>query len=234
MKTPINYSRLKQIDANFEALMENENVMKDGAICIRRYGNASLRVMWVLKQNIDYGYSDYSVQLLENLAKISSSPTWRRLAHASHGFLSGIRDFGEIKKEERNQCVESLSSSAIVEANKELGDTRSTDRSVHEGYRKYRNLIKDQMDAFAPDVVIACMVGKNENLKPVVESIYKDYTGESEYRIGGNSNPRFADVAWSKSREKIFLWAYHPSYTYLTDCAYFDGLMSAYDEAKKP
>jgi hypothetical protein len=29
------------------------------------------------------------------------------------------------------------------------------------------------------------------------------------------------------------MWAYHPSYTHITDTDYFDGLMNAYDEAVK-
>jgi hypothetical protein len=233
MKSPINHTSLKQIDSAFDSLMEQENIMKDGAICIDRYSRANLRVMWVLKQNIDYGFNSYSSQLLQNLDKVSSSPTWRRIAHASHGLLSGLRDFNTLKKHEQGECLESMLSTSIVEVNKELGESRSSDLSVHEGYAKYKELIKNQIEAHAPDVVVVCMVGGNENLKPIVESIYKDYTGELEYKICGNSNPKSADVAWSKAGDKVFMWAYHPSYTHITDTDYFDGLMNAYDEAVK-
>jgi len=231
MKPPINHADLQEIDSVFESLLETENIMKDGAICFDRYARASLRVMWVLKQNIDYGFSDYSAQLLQNLDRVSSSPTWRRLAHASHGFLSGIRDYSTVKMHERGDCLESMLSTAIVEVNKELGDSRSTDRSVHEGYAKYKELIKKQIEAHAPDVIVVCMTGTNENLKPIVECLHKDYTGESEYKICGNSHPKSADVAWSKTGNKVFLWAFHPSYTHVSDSDYFDGVMNAYNDA---
>jgi hypothetical protein len=91
MKPPINYAGLKQIDSVFESMLQHENIMKDGAICIDRYARANSRVLWILKQNIALGFNDYPTQLLQNLDKVSSSPTWRRLAHASHGLLSGIR-----------------------------------------------------------------------------------------------------------------------------------------------
>ena len=205
--------------------------MKDGAICIDRYTQANLRVMWVLKQNIDYEFSDYSDQILQNLDKVSTSPTWRRLAHASHGLLSGLRDFHSVKNHERGDCLESMLSTAIVNVNKELGGSRSSDHSVHEGYAKYKDMVKMQIEAHAPDVIVACMTGTGENLKPVVESIHKDYTGESEFRIFGNSKPKSANVAWSKTGNKVFLWAYHPSYTHVSDSDYFDGIMNAYDDA---
>lgn len=231
MKPPINHAALAQIDSAFESLLENANIMKDGAICIDRYARAGLRVMWVLKQNISYDFNDYSTQLFQNLDKVSSSPTWRRLAHASHGLLSGLRDFTAVKNDERAGCLDSLLSTAIVNVNKKLGGTRSTDASVHDGHARYQHLVRMQIEAYAPDVIIACMIGTNENLKPVVESLHHAYTGESEYRIRGNSKPASADVAWTKSGNKVFLWAYHPSYTHVSDSDYFDGIMSAYDEA---
>ena len=231
MKPPINHTLLTQIDADFKGCPENGSIMKDGAISMKRYARASLRVMWVLKQNIDYGFSDYSAQLLQNLDKVSSSPTWRRLAHASHGLLSGLRDFSTVKSHERGECLESMISTAIVNVNKELGGTRSTDASVHEGYAKYKDLVGRQIEAHAPDVIVACMVGTGGNLKPVVESIYQHVTGESEFRICGNSKPESADVAWSKAGNKVFLWAYHPSYTRVSDQEYFDGIMNAFDNA---
>lgn len=231
MKPAINHAELKQIDSVFEDLLINDNTMRDGAICIDRYSRANLRVMWVLKQNIDYGYSDYSTQLLQNLDKVSSSPTWRRLAHSSHGLLSGLRDFTEIKKHERQECLESMISTAIVNVNKKLGGSRSTDSSVHEGFAEFKNLIGRQIEAYAPDLIVVCMVGINENLKPIIESIYKEYTGEPELRIRGNSKPKSANVAWAKKDDKVFLWAYHPSYTHVSDRDYFDGIMNAYDES---
>lgn len=229
MKNPINHTSLEQIDSEFESLLKHQNVMKDGAICMDRYSCATLRVMWILKQNIDFGFSDYSVQLLQNLHGVSSSPTWRRIAHASHGLLTGIRDFSSVKSLERTDCLESMISTAIVNVNKELGGSRSSDASVHEGYRKYKELVRRQIAAHAPDVIVICMGG--ENLKPIVESIYKDFTGESEYLICGKSKPKSAGVAWSKSGNKVFLWTYHPSYTRMTDSDFFAGILNTYDDA---
>jgi hypothetical protein len=186
--------------------------------------------MWILKQNIDYGFSDYSTQILQNLDKVSSSPTWRRLAHASHGLLSGLRDFAAVKRHERGVCLESFLSTAIINVNKELGGSRSSDHSVHQGHAKYKDLIGKQIEAYAPDVIVVCMAAINGNLKPVVESIYKAYTGESDFRIGGYSKPLSADVAWTRSGNRTFLWAFHPSYTRVSDRDYFDGIMNAYDE----
>ena len=154
------------------------------------------------------------------------------MAHASYGILSGVSDYQIVKAHERDDCIDSLISTAIVNVNKELGGSRSSDLSVHQGYEKYRELVTKQIHAYAPDLVIACMVGTNENLKPIVDSVYKTYTGESKYTIIKHSKPSSANVAWSKSGCKTFLWAYHPSYTRLiSDSDYFNGLMNAYNES---
>ena len=67
MRPDINTNQIQEIDSIFDGLLVDQNIMKDGAICFDRYSRANLRVMWLLKQNIDYGYSDYSDQLLHNL-----------------------------------------------------------------------------------------------------------------------------------------------------------------------
>lgn len=223
---------LLDIEKTFADLLESSNVMKDGPLCTSRYNEANLRVMWILKQNIDYGFSDYSEQLKQNLDRVSSSPTWRRLAHASYGLLSGITDYEETKSQERGACIGALLSTAIVNVNKELGGSRSSDESVLEGYSNYRQLVSKQIQAHNPHVIITCMVGTNESLKPVVESIYSAFTGESEYSIQGHSEPNTANVAWSRSGDKSFLWAYHPSYTHVSDMDYFDGIINAYAASK--
>ena len=228
MRLEIDYNQIREIDSTLNSLIKTQNIMKDGAICIDRYSCANLRVMWILKQNINYGYCNYSDQLKRNLDKVPSSPTWRRLAHASHGLLSGITDYENVKKHGYGECIDSLFSTAIVNVNKELGGPQSSDQSVHHGYEKYREIVSKQIHALAPDLVIVCMAGSNESMKPIVESIYKVYTGEPNFIIRGHSEPRSSDVAWSKSGDRTLLWAYHPSYTHITDSDYFTGLMNAY------
>ena len=198
---------------------------------MEKYITANPRILWVLKQSIHNGQDDQSVQIAENINRISSSPTWSRLAHASLGILLGKRDFDMIKNN-GIELGESLLSTAIIEANKELGESRSYDQKILDGYYKYETLILKQIDAYLPDVVIVAMVGINESLKPITESIYKHFTGEPEYVIDGHSKPSNADVAWSRTGNKIFLWAYHPAYPKIARKDYFDGLMNAYDAAR--
>jgi hypothetical protein len=233
MKTPIDPTQLAEIESMFKRFADCGRVMRDGAISMDRYAASNPRIMWVLKQNIDYDYDSYSEQLTNNLHHVSSSPTWRRLAHASHGILSQSRDFDQVKDAEKDACVEALISTAMINVNKEPGGSDSPDDSILEGYGKFRDLVRMQIEALAPDVVIVCMTGIAERLKPIVESVYKDFTGDSEFTIGGNSKPATADVAWAKSGAKIFLWAYHPAYSRPSDKDYFDGLMNAYDDARK-
>ena len=235
MKKQIDSSKIHEIEVEFEKLQkpEGSNIMKDGILCLEKYKSAKIRIMWVVKQNINYDKYDYSEQIKEQIADIDTVGIWKRIAQASHGFLSGERDLDKIKTLDATDRQQSFLSTAIIEANKELSDdVRSPDQSILDGYKKYEYLVKMQIEAYAPDVVIVGMTGRNEALKPITESIHNHFTGESEYLIGGNSTPKSADVAWSRSKGKTFLWAYHPSYTGLTDKDYFDGLMNAFDAAQ--
>lgn len=66
--------------------------MKDGAICMDRYSSANLRVMWILKQNIDFGILKILGASASKHSQSISFPTWRRISHASHSLISDIRD----------------------------------------------------------------------------------------------------------------------------------------------
>ena len=225
---------IDDIARQFDELIKTQDVMKDGILCFEKYNNAKPRIMWVLKQNIQYEYNDYAIQLTQNMDRIASSPTWRRLAYVSHGIISGDRNFGNVKEVGTEKFGESLLATAIIEANKDLGDASSPDHVILAGFEKYRDLIFEQITAYNPDVIIVAMVGQNECLKPIVEEIYKHFTREDEYSICGHTQSNGADVAWSCIGDKVFLWAYHPSYIKdISDKDYFDTLVNAYDTAKK-
>lgn len=208
--------------------------MKDGILCFDKYNKAKIRIMWILKQNINYGYCNYAEQLAEGIHEIASSPTWRRMAHVSYGLISGERNFDKVCKLRSEEFGEFLLTTAIVEVNKELGNARSSDNDILKGFEHYKNLTFEQIKAYNPDVIIVSMVGKGECLKTIVAEIYTYYTNQKEYLIGGHTQSGNADVAWSKIKDKVFLWTYHPSYIAgITDNDFFDTVMRAYNEAIK-
>jgi len=235
MKDLIDNTKLENIDRKFNELMKTKDIMKDGILCIERYNKVAPRIVWVLKQDINYGQSDYALHLSENMHRITDSPTWRRLAYVSHGIISGERSFDEIYEIGPEKCGESLRATAIIEANKELGEERSADDVILTGFEQYKDLIFEQITAYKPDVVIVAMVGRNECLKPIVEEIFKHYTNKPVYFIDDHAKSNGADVALSHVDDKVFLWAYHPSYLNdISDQDYFDTFVKAYDSASQP
>jgi hypothetical protein len=238
MKKAIDKCMLSNIEKQFDELMKTDKeIMRDGIINFEKYSNSRLRVLWVLKQNIHYGYYDYAEYLTTEVKSVSGSPTWRRLAHVSYGLISGERDFDRVRELENEQLLESLFESAIIEVNKELGESRSPDSVILEGFEKYKSLVFDQITACDPDVIIIPMVGSGEALKPIVEEIYqyltnKEYNNEQDFNT--NICIEGADVAWTPVGNKTFLWTYHPSYIKeISDENYFDALVTAYDKAKE-
>ena len=94
-----------------------------------------------------------------------------------------------------------------------------------EGYKKYRSLVLKQISAYNPDIIVACFTGIYERLKPIVEDIYLHFSGQKFHYSFPNVCSEGADVAVAMDNDKMLLWAYHPSYTHVTDKGYFETIV---------
>lgn len=155
------------------------------------------------------------------------------MSYVSYGLLTGVRDFAKFP--DANLCANELLATAIIEANKELGDSgsKSPDSIMIEGFNRYKELIHQQLDACSPDLIIVCLP---ESLRCVVNSLYSHFYA-CDFQNGlGNVYVDGADVGISQGQKPLFLWPYHPqaSKGYLgkgiTDYSYTMSLLKAYDK----
>ncbi len=222
----VDFESVDEITSNFTSLQNNgENVMVDGILDLEKYNSSRIKVMWILKQAIDYGEYDYSNFLVKGKDSIKSSPTWRRIALASAGILLPTTSFSEIQQMSHQQLCDIMLHTAIVNLVKTMGDVRTDDFTVEEGYKKYRSLVLKQISAYNPDIIVACFTGINERLKPIVEDIYLHFSGQKFHHSFPNVCSEGADVAVAMDNNKMLLWAYHPSYTHVTDKGYFETIV---------
>lgn len=234
MSESIDTRMLDDIDREFTELAKTQKVMKDGALCIERYVNAKPRIMWVLKQNIDYDCDDYKEFFRQHMGTIASSPTWRRMAYVSYGLLSGERDTSKLR--DAHAGAECLLQAAIVEVDKELGGAQSPDTVIRDGFDRHKQLVFRQMDAYKPDLIIICLP---EALKDVVNQLYRHcHRSDFAFRLP-NEIICGADVAIGMHSKPLMLWTYHPQATKggngkgIKDEAYTTSLLNAYDRAMR-
>lgn len=208
----------------------NVDIMEDGILCAQEYRAAKLKIMWMLKQ--DY-WSDgnkltipYGVQVQNAITNknIQMCPTWKRMSQVSYGLLRNQFDFKNLP--DSNVCAEEFLRTAVVEVDKELGDSKSENEVILNGFNRYKDLVFWQIDAYRPDVIIICMDGA---LRKIPDAIYNHYSGEK--RCAWNKSD---DLCWgAKMKDVVFLWSYHPQATRavgegLSDEKFFNSICSQY------
>ncbi len=221
---------IKRRFKELKSIYPNGDIMEDGVLSIQGYQTAKLKIVWILKQ--DYWSDDnklsipYGVQV-QNAMKIKSiqrCQTWKRMAQVSYGLLRDQFDFKSLP--DSNVCAEEFLQTAVIEADKELGGSKSIDEEILEGFARYRDLIFAQIDAYSPDVIIICMDGA---LKEIPESIY--YHCSKEKCCDWNKGD---DLCWGvKMNDTVLLWTYHPQATKgggegISDEKFFNSICSQY------
>ena len=194
--------------------------------------------MWVLKQDYyDSGAmeSPYSARLRASIKTGNLPQTWKRMAQVSFGILTETREFSELP--DIHKYGQSLLATAIIETDKELGQSRSPNSVVLDGFLFYRQLVMNQIDVYDPDIII---VGMNEQLKRIPGEIYCHIAGYDSY-----SEERYKaewdkgdNVASSEVKGKILLWVSHPQatkdvYGSVTDELFFANIIKRYFECKQ-
>lgn len=238
MTAMINVAEVAQIKTEFTHLQQRRDVMEDGILDLDRYRRAPVRILWILKQAPHFGEYHLPEWLArvsrEEQDSISASPTWRRMAQVSAGLLRQL-SFEEVGELSRAELAESLMTTAVIEIQKELGGTQTPAAVLREGYRDYGGLVKRQIRAYAPDVIIFAM-GEEWIRKEIVEDIFASVANGVPFEINGenglsnhNIREEEADVAFTRAGNVSFLWTTHPQYSIgIRDEAFFNTLQQAY------
>lgn len=183
----------------------------DGAFNDRKYGEAPVKIAWILKEALDYGQKCQTYLLKDALEKKRLGNTWETMAYAAHAVINGW-ETGEFETWEEVPSVagrvgEILYSVALVNVNKKLNDAQNGYSCNHEICREYNDnaaLIESQIKGFSPDIIV---FGYPEELKCIVRDIFKRMTGE-DYDI----DEQFGTFAVTIRQNRLFIWAYHPGF----------------------
>lgn len=214
-----------QEEALWRARKRGMEALPDGILDYDLYEQSPVRIMWILKQDREDCQDGYSyaerVRLAAKEGRIQSSPTWAPISYASYALLNGVCDYNLIS--DANSCATAMLSTAIVEIQKELGYPRTENEVVREGYKMYGDLLKRQIIAAAPDVVIVCLP---EALRDIVMAIQQDAL------LCNKADWDWGYCAASACDSLLYLWAWHPSQTKITQEEYVMSIVKQYEAYK--
>lgn len=184
--------------------------VKDGAFCEAEYKNAPVKILWLLKEALDYGQKSQAELLDAAIKEKRIGQTWTTMAYVAYAVINGWESGNFVKWEDIptvDQGVgEILRKIALVNVSRELSTAPnglSKNANISQAYISNADLIEEKIKALNPDIVV---FGYPEALKGIVEDVFKRMTGQ-EY----TTDKYFGTFSVTISNNRLFIWAYHPS-----------------------
>jgi hypothetical protein len=190
--------------------------------CPENYSSCSQRIVWVLKEAVDYDNGDkypegYSTKMLNDWKQKSTCEggLFAKIALTSYGILHGNMSWGDLPPVYRDDTPEdeksfdALKHIAIVNIKKITGTTRADDQVVTSYYfDSAQNLVNKQIKSLQPHIVIFGFPRKNKRYEQIIERIFSSLCGDDKFSEE-LANGKFCGC---KAKGVIFVWAYHPAY----------------------
>jgi hypothetical protein len=192
----------------------------DGLINEEEYKKVKNRkIVFILKEswskNIDENYSitkDINKWVCKNnklfADNTSSKQMFDRLSEWSYGILNNCYDFDEVQNElnKLNTYHKPLCKVGYINISKEITTDSTTSYSKVKQYlEKNKNLIKQQIELFESDVIIACGVYGEYG---IADAIYSLFDEKSEWFDGGANGSSIVDV---NNKKVGLISSYHPA-----------------------
>ena len=208
------------------------NIYEDGAFNRDRYQNACYRIVWVLKEALDYGFNSQQECFQDAFEKENLGPTWELMAFVAYGILNIKKgkypSWGEVPLNFQETAGSAVSLESVASVNVKkipniCHDGTSVNKEIRDAFANNKELIFKQLEDLNPQILI---LGYPEELKCIVEDIYRFFEGE-EYQ----KQKSIGSIALTinKSKSRLYLWGYHPGY-YKGDKgqgAYYEDILKA-------
>ena len=207
---------IEALKARAKSNISEERQLIDGIIDVEFYAKAYPRILWILKESVDYGDSipldDWMNTRFSNRDGLGH--TYQMMGYVSYALLSDKEETWqsipvEFPPDGLKGSAESLKHVAIINAKKWWGDSKSDAKEIVRGYQDHRDHIAAQVDAYKPDVVI---FGYSDEYREIVADIYRNAEGQEldSGRIAQEGS--LTIFKGSRHPERLYFWAYHPSY----------------------
>ncbi len=194
----------------------------DGVIDIDQYLAASPKMLWILKEPWETpdegkrgGRWSVTKELIPELIaqnRIRGNPTYRKMAYVTYSVFHDFVDYSKIKFPDEDPEVRmSLEKIAYINVSKSPGKSVSDSANIEFHYRRNRELLKKQIAAINPDIVIA---------GNILHLFYDDF-GFSRQDLTSAGSAEFCE-----RNGCLYVNAYHPAYWGCKEDRYVNDLVT--------
>ena len=202
--------QLQEVDEAFDSIKKKENrqdsPIYDGIVDIDRYLSASPKILWILKEPYDEptgGGGGYSIteDVLACGEKMTNKAPFAPIAYVTYSVFNKFLKYSEMDLVTEDPRIwEALKNIAYINVNKFPAKTTSDMEIVASHYQKNRDLLKKQIDAINPDIVIA---------GNILHLFYNDFNLTRQDLVSGGPGK---SAEFCRKDGRLFINAYHPSY----------------------
>jgi len=198
----------------------------DGIINELEYNQAKYKILWVLKESHDeendgeggWSFREHFSNVKDYSGIKEKRSTLYPIVYISNGILNDLEygDMNEIKED--SELINILRKIAYINVKKIPGKTKSNNTELKEAYNKYKDILFLQINTYNPDIIIFAGTFDLFSNDLKLEDGYCEGDGNVEYII---------------QNKKLYINAYHPSQTQITNEEYFQGIIYSFEEWKK-
>ena len=200
------------------------NPIYDGIVNEVLYNDVKPRILWVLKEANDEGNEAWDMRgALRNDIKTSMGfkkgwdKTFRKLTQVTNGLLRDSK-FNQLERaQDKPDILDDLQRIAYINVKKTGGGSVAKDSELKKHYDYNRELLRDQIEAINPDVII-------------FGATFWLFKKDIEVKMHSFGS---CDGGIWKEKNRIILWPYHPAYFGIKDETYFNDLTHAYNSLKE-
>lgn len=199
-----------------EEINERMLYVRDGIVNVEAYLNAPVKVLWILKEvnSSDNSLDDMRNALIELNANDSNridkgwGSTWAPVAYTTYGIFNRMswKEIPDIY-DNASEVLKFMPSIAQINIKKYAGGATANDKEIQDFYKKYKDLLHEQIELINPDVLIFCGTFKYFN------PAYFDGKEEIQERI-------------YKYKNKLLIDTYHPNNKSVTQQNFCDFIIN--------
>jgi len=145
----------------------HDSIICDGIVNPERYVASGKRILWFLKEPYDNGEAYNDVRdggwsltedcMNQKTDRTSRQKAFQPICYIDYGLRKNINDWDEMPWLRDSQEIrDGLKNIAFINVLKLPGLKASPSSRIVEGYQKHRQLLLDQITAYAPEIIFAC------------------------------------------------------------------------------
>lgn len=206
----------------------DKQCIPDGIVDVEQYSKEPLKILWILKEPHDKGGQEWEMQDLIKNAGVSGQlnpdlkHTFPSIIYTTSGILHNFVQWDDMDYiKDKPQMIGELQKIALINIKKLPAKATSKDSEIQEAFNKYHEIIKMQIDAFKPNIIIG-----GNTIKYMLES-------NSDLDIlnlkGINLIDKIEHIEYYPNKDRVIIDAWHPANMNkgLTQEIYCDGIINA-------